>query len=194
MPGPMLTATIGEAMRRGWSAGLLISVGHALLEMMVLCLAVWGLGRFLEHRVVFSLLGLAGGSVLCWMGLDMIRKINTTLGELDEMSRNAKPDYRGPIRVGILTSISNPYFTLWWATIGLNYAANAMTKGWAGLGSFYLGHISSDFVWFTFVAFMVASGRRWMSPRIIKSILIVCGLLLVLLGVWFVYSGIHVWF
>jgi len=193
MPGPLLTATIGEAMRRGWLAGPLIALGHAILEIAVLLLVVWGLGRYLEERLVIGILGLVGGAVLLWMGWGMMRGAVQAVDRMNGMMASTKVDVRGPIRVGILTSLSNPYFTLWWATIGLNYAATALQQGTLGLGAFYIGHISADFVWYTFVSVAVASGRRWCSPVIQKWIIILCGLLLILLGLWFFRAGILVW-
>ncbi len=62
--------------------------------------------------------------------------------------------------------------------------------GVTGLVSFYVGHILADLVWFSLVAFAVASGRRIMSPRAYQGLIAVCGVFLLGLGGFFLYSGV----
>ena len=70
MPGPVLTATISEVLKRGWRAGPLIVLGHALLEIVILVCVVAGLEKFLRRDVVIGILGLAGGAILVLMGIE----------------------------------------------------------------------------------------------------------------------------
>jgi len=44
MPGPLFTITISESARRGFRAGPLLMVGHALLEVVLVAAVVQGLG------------------------------------------------------------------------------------------------------------------------------------------------------
>ncbi|HHU86032.1 MAG TPA: LysE family transporter, partial [Peptococcaceae bacterium] len=87
-------------------------------------------------------------------------------------------------------SVSNPYWTLWWATIGLGYITMSLKSGFSGLASFFTGHILADLTWYSLIAAAVAGGRKFMSERAYRGILILCGVFLVALGGYFLYFGL----
>ena len=66
MPGPLLTVTVGEAARRGFWAGPLIIVGHALLELALVLLLLVGLGAWLNRPLILGTVGVLGPG--CWAG------------------------------------------------------------------------------------------------------------------------------
>lgn len=94
------------------------------------------------------------------------------------------------IPAGVLVSVSNPYWVIWWASVGAAYMTESLEQGAAGVGSFFTGHVLSDFAWLTLVAFVLASGRRIMSRGVYRGILATCGLFILVLGVYFIYSGV----
>lgn len=187
MPGPVLTVTIAEATKRGMWAGPLIVLGHGIIEFALFISLVLGLGTLLKHDIVFGIVGVGGATVLIWMGIGMVRETKTaTLKlELNEGERSR------PVLAGLLTSVSNPYFIIWWATIGLSYIALSQRHGVAGLTSFYSGHIMSDFVWFFAVAWAVTMGKRIMDDRVYRWVIGLCGGFLCILGLYFGYSGLE---
>lgn len=186
MPGPVLTVTIAEATKRGFWAGPLIVLGHGIIEFSLFVALVLGLGTLLKHDLVFGIVGVGGGIVLIGMGVGMVRGTRTATLKLDldagERSR--------PVIAGLLTSISNPYFIIWWATIGLSYIALSQQHGIMGLGSFYSGHIMADVVWYFAVAAAVTVGKKIMSDHTYRWIIGLCGGFLVLLGLYFGSAGV----
>jgi threonine/homoserine/homoserine lactone efflux protein len=94
------------------------------------------------------------------------------------------------VPAGVLVSIANPYWIIWWATIGMAYIDKALDHGAAGVGSFFTAHILSDFAWLSVVAFALVTGRKLMSTPVYRAILMLCGAFLVGLGGWFIYSGV----
>jgi len=186
MPGPVLTVTIAEATKRGFWAGPLIVLGHGIIEFSLFVALVLGLGTLLKHNLVFGIVGVGGGIVLIGMGIGMVRGTRTATLKLDldagERSR--------PVIAGLLTSISNPYFIIWWATIGLSYIALSQQHGIMGLGSFYSGHIMADVVWYFAVAAAVTVGKKIMSDHTYRWIIGLCGGFLVLLGLYFGSAGV----
>ena len=134
-------------------------------------------------------LGVVGGLVLCVMGAQMALTAKAAAEEAARAEGSPGSALRGPVLTGILTSVSNPYFPLWWATIGLTYAAYALKSGLPGLVSFYTGHILADLVWYTLIAVAVASGRRLCSPTVHRWLIVVCGVILLGLGAFFAASG-----
>ncbi len=192
-PGPVLTATIAGALRRGFVAGPLIVLGHAILELILLALVVGGLGAFLQRPAVAAALGLAGGSMLVWMGVQTIRTARMAVAQGVAAPGAAPPAAEGlhPVVAGILLSLSNPYWILWWATIGLTFAGQAMVHGMPGLVSFYAGHISADLAWYSAVSAAVAGGRRIVPPAAWRVMIVLCGVALCGIGVRFLVGGVR---
>ena len=188
-PGPVLTATIAETLRRGFRAGPLIVLGHALLELALLAALIAGLAAWLQKPVVLGRLGFVGGLLLAVLGVRMMATAKWTARDALHARPDPRAALRGPILTGILTSVANPYWLLWWATIGLGYAGLALKRGAAGLTAFYSGHILADLFWYSLVALAVASGRRICPPRVYTALLLLCGLALVALGGYFIGTG-----
>lgn len=189
MPGPVLTATISEVMKRGFRAGPLIVLGHAILELGVLAAVVAGLGRWITRNAVMGALGVGGGLLLVVLGMQMVLTSRGAADEALKSTGDASRAVRGPVLTGIVTSVSNPYFTLWWATTGLFYVGLALERGMAGLASFYAGHILSDLTWYSVVAAAVASGRRICPRWVYVGLIALCGLALAILGGYFFGAG-----
>jgi len=187
MPGPVLTVTISQSAARGWIVGPLVVLGHGILELSLVVAIVYGLGQFLAKGSVIGVIGIIGGIVLLWMGWGMVRdarKVSLVLeGEKGTVLLH-------PVWAGILSSLSNPYWTVWWATIGLSYIAFSMKYGMVGISFFYTGHILADLVWYAFVSSLVHFGKRWANDRAFQVVIAVCGFMLLGFGVYFGYSGV----
>lgn len=192
-PGPVLTETISASIRRGFIAGPLIVLGHAMLEMVLLALIVAGCGRFLQQPPVPSVLGIVGGAMLVWMGVGTIRDSRGVMERGMTAAAGGAAEGRGmhPVLAGVLLSLSNPTWILWWATIGLAFAGQAMVHGPVGLGAFYAGHIASDLVWYSLVSAAVAGGRRVAPPGVWRAVLVICGVALCGLGILFLGGGLR---
>ena len=189
-PGPLLTLDIAEAARRGFWAGPILVLGHGLLELAMVVGLVGGLSYFLEKSLVAGIVGLGGGLFLFWMGYSMIRSNWGNQAAL----RDDPPTMLAtgnPILAGVLVSLSNPYWVLWWATVGSSYVVWAMGVGVVGLIAFYSGHILSDLSWYSLVSLLVASGRKIVRDKVYRGLLLVCGIFLLGLGGYFVFSGIR---
>ncbi|MGB4315197.1 MAG: LysE family transporter, partial [bacterium] len=153
MPGPLLTVAINQSLRRGIVVGPLISLGHGLMEILVVGALLVGLGQLLEHGLVAAAVALGGGLVLAWMGYGMIREGWQGEISLDLEQGKEQRDGKGAFAAGVVATVANPYWLLWWATIGANFVALARQGGALGLVSFFSGHILADFLWYTLVAF-----------------------------------------
>jgi len=196
MPGPLLTLTIEESTRRGASAGPLLVLGHAVLELLMLGLLLLGLGGFLAHPAVARIVAVIGGAVLIWLGADMVRgairgqvRLQLQPGDSDTAPVLPPRPVLHTITAGGLISLANPYWLLWWATIGATFVAQATRLGAAGVSLFFSGHILSDLSWYSLVAAGVAAGRRVINQRAYRYLIIACGLFLLVLGVLFIAAG-----
>jgi len=143
MPGPLLAITIGEAARRGFWAAPLLIFGHGILELVLIIGLVLGLSRFVGSGLVSSVIGIVGGIVLIGMGLDAIRKgwhqATIPAPDLKITSQN-----RMLVLSGVLVSVSNPFWFIWWVTVGAAYLMWSLRLGVAGVSSFFAGHIPTS--------------------------------------------------
>jgi len=189
MPGPVLAITISESARSGFWAGPKIILGHAILELAVVTALALGLSRFIASNQVSAVIGLIGGGILLAMGAIAVKQglSNTTM----PTAADGKAGRNGRIILsGILGSMSNPYWFIWWITLGTVYLIWALGLGVAGIASFFTGHILADLSWYALVAFIVATGRKIMNDRVYRWLLGMCGLGLLALGIHFIVSGI----
>jgi threonine/homoserine/homoserine lactone efflux protein len=185
MPGPLLTITLSESTRRGFVAGPLIVLGHGILELILVLLLLLGLAPVLSNDYVVGSVGVVGAVVLVWMAVGMIR----TLPLLSLQQMTAVSQTTNPVWAGMLMSLANPYWTIWWATIGLGYILYSFKLGPLGVIAFFLGHILADLTWYAAVSFTVAHGRRFMSDRIYRGIIACCAVALLVFGIYFGFTG-----
>lgn len=189
MPGPLLARTIGETVRYGFWAGPLLTLGHGILELALVIALVLGLSRFIGGDLVPSIVGMVGGIVLLSMGLATVRQGWQKIPGPVVNSASIVQD-RTLVLSGVLVSISNPYWFIWWVTIGMTWLLWSLKLGIAGVASFFTGHILADLTWYALVAFIIATGRKIISDTAYHWLLLACGLALVALGGYFTASGI----
>lgn len=187
MPGPMLTVTINESLRRGAKVGPEIASGHALLELALVVAIFYGLGTYITWPVVKGSIGIIGGLFLFWMAYGILKETFHS-GTLEFSEEGTDTGIR-PWVAGITVTASNPYWFLWWATAGAGSLMIAANHGVLGAVCFYLGHILADYIWFAFVAYTIARGKKLFTPWVYRLVLGVCGFFLIGLAGYFVYSG-----
>jgi threonine/homoserine/homoserine lactone efflux protein len=168
-------------------AGPLIVLGHGILEVLLVVGVVLGLGKLLVLGPVIGTIGLTGGLVLIWMAWGMFRSLRELTLRAD-VSGGAR---QHPVLAGILTTLSNPYWIIWWATIGLGYIALSMRLGLTGLVSFYVGHILSDLAWYSSISLTLAMGHRLLTDRVYRGLVAVCACFLLAFGLYFGYAGVR---
>jgi len=186
VPGPLLTAAISESSRRGFVTGPLLIAGHALLELGLVIALLLGLAPFLQLPSVFVFTALAGSFILFWMAFGMLRALPSL-----HLSWGGKPE-RGhnPLVSGILMSIANPYWIIWWATIGLGYILYSWRFGLWGIAFFFTGHILADLLWYSLISAAVADGRHFITDRLYRGLMAACAIYLFAFAGYFAYYGL----
>ncbi len=187
VPGPVLALTINGATQRGFWAGPIIVLGHAIPEILVVIALSRGASELMGSNLFSGIVGLTGGVILIGIGVLSIkrgRKISLQMTATKSPNRS-----RMLILSGALASISNPYWFIWWATIGTTYTVWSLKMGIPGVVSFFSGHILGDLAWFALVSLIIARGRKFLSNTIYRGLLIACGIALLALGGYFTISG-----
>ena len=204
MPGPLLAVTIRHASKRGFTAAPLLVLGHAILEAGLLSLLLFGLVEWIRGDMAAAVIALVGSVMLVWMAAGMAREVRTLrFGAGAERAAEAGAEradgaktaaasggWLRPVIDGIVTSASNPYWSLWWATIGLGYLLLSRGQGWRGVLAFFSGHILSDAAWYFFVGAAVSAGRGWFTDRIYRGVVGACAVFLVFFALTFGYLGV----
>jgi threonine/homoserine/homoserine lactone efflux protein len=187
MPGPLLTVTISESSRRGFLAGPLLIAGHGILELLLLITLVLGLAPFLQRNDVFIIVAISGGLILTWMAVGMFRAIPTL-----SLSMETKDVKRRSLLIdGILFSVANPYWFIWWATIGFGYVLYSWRFGMLGIAVFFTGHILADLVWYSAVSLAVGKGRSLFTDRFYRGLIGTCAAVLIIFALYFFYAGVQ---
>jgi threonine/homoserine/homoserine lactone efflux protein len=178
---------VGEAARRGFWAGPLIILGHALLELALVLLLLVGLGAWLHRPLVLGAVGIVGAGLLGWMGFMLLKASRHSKLEFNPRTHSGL----NPVLAGVLMSAANPYWLIWWLTIGLGYVLFSSKYGLLGVGLFFLGHILADFAWYSLVSGAVAQGRRFLSDHLYRYFLAACGCFLFAFGGYFGVQGVR---
>jgi len=180
MPGPLTAATIAKGYREQ-NAGIFIALGHAVIELPLMALIYFGFAQFFASPDVKKAIGLAGGLMLIFMGLMVLRSMRKNLGEAADLPYS-------PLVTGIMLTGANPYFFLWWATIGIALIVTAAQFGIWGLVIFAVVHWSCDLVWEQCVSMSVFRTRHLWTQKVQRIVFGVCAAVLVGFGVWFCVS------
>ena len=156
-PGPLTIVTIQQSIKNGFFVGPVMAIGHGVLEIFVVLLLALGLVNFAQdNQVVENIIGVVGGFVLLIMGRSLIL-LKADQGMLSLASApNVQSDgsiftkYKVWLNLGwlsIVVSASNPYFIVWWLTIGAKIINDGLDSGPIGVSVVYFGHILADFAW-----------------------------------------------
>ncbi|MCL4377748.1 MAG: LysE family translocator [Actinobacteria bacterium] len=191
VPGPMFTLVVTSAARKGFRTSLFIVIGHAILELAVVISFYLGVLKYLNKPTILNIISLLGGIFLLFMGINILISIFRKKIKLDldpdiqkgSLSRKSSIATAGN---GILISLANPYWYIWWLSIGAAFMLKSVKFNITGISTFYIGHISADFIWYLFIGFIVSTGRRFLSQKVYVWVLIACSLFLFYLGIKFI--------
>ena len=184
-PGPLFTANITYGLREGAKSGIKIAIGHSIVELplvILLGIGAFSLEIFPEFRTIISIFG-----AFTLFGFAAIQ-IKTILEKKKNIIRKPK---QGPIITGILFSALNPFFIIWWITIGFKLISDAMMIwAFAGILIVFIAHIWMDFVWLGITGFLASKSRKIISNRNYKIMILGLSSTLVYFGITFLMDVI----
>ena len=179
-PGPLFAANVSYGLREGARAGIKMAVGHTIVELplvVLLGIGVFSLESFPEFRTIISIFGAITLFVFAAI------QIRTIFTKKDITSSNLK---QSPLIAGIALSALNPFFIIWWLTIGFKLISDAMLMwAFAGILIVFVLHIWMDFAWLGTVSFLASKSSKILSNRNYKILMIGLSLTLVYFGITF---------
>ena len=186
MPGPMFAVTLAKSFRSPW-AGTQISLGHAVIEVPIILLIYFGFTHFFDNNIFQLVLSILGGGMIIWLGIAMFHARTEVVTQGKDLPYSA-------FTAGILTSGLNPFFLLWWATIGSLLVMRIFEFGIGGLTLFIVVHWLCDLFWLSLVSVIVYKTHSLWGKKLQGWVFIASSMLLAGFGIWFVVSGIQTWF
>lgn len=176
-PGPLTIATIALGARGGWRSGILVSLGHTFFELPYLVVLVFAfnvLTGFLKAST--SILAVVGALVILYFAYlllrDAYRGVNLNTSNT-LISTN-------PLIVGFMFTALNPYFLIWWLSIGMTLIAQIQNIGLTSLVIIYPAHVWLDFAWLSIVAGLSKRGSKALSLRGQRIMLATLGVILII--------------
>ena len=177
-PGPTLLATVNSSLQEGWKAGPKVAAGHALVEVLIFLIIVGGLAPVMQQYA--RAISIVGGLSLIAFG------IMTAIGSKSAVLKGPEGQASGSaFLAGAVTSAANPYFWIWWLSVGSAFLLSGLNSGLIMAAAFIIGHWGADFGWYTLVSGSLDRGRSALSESGYRSILGVCGIFLICFGLYF---------
>jgi len=158
-PGPLFAANVAYGLREGTKAGLKMAYGHTIVELplvILLGIGVLSLEILPQFREIIALLGAISLFVFAGIQIRSVLKKPTRVFE----------GKHGPFLAGIMLSALNPFFLIWWFTIGFKLISDALViASFAGIGIMFVFHIWMDYAWLCTVSFLSSKGKKILSNK-----------------------------
>ena len=185
-PGPLFAANISYGLRQGAKSGIKMAIGHTIVEfplVILLGIGVFSLEIFPEFRMIISIVGAITLFVFALV------QIKTVLQNNKNITSTPK---HGPLVTGIILSALNPFFIIWWLTIGFKLISDAMwIWAFSGIVIVFFLHIWMDFAWLGGISFLASKSSKILSNRNYKFIMIGLSFLLVYFGITFLVDIVN---
>jgi len=190
-PGPLFFATVSHGSKHGAISGLIFSVAHTVVEFSLIMLLALGLLTVASEPIVKIVIGLVGGVVLIVFGAFQIRKY--IISKSKELTK-PKSSYKHLFLVGLAFTGLNPYFILWWLTVGAQLILMALSfAAILGVVLMFISHVWMDYVWLTGVSYFAKKGTNIMGLRWYKPLMIIFGVILIYFGLTFIYGAVDIY-
>ncbi len=188
-PGPLFFTNLLYGTRQGARSGIRVAYGHTTVELPLIILLAAGLFTSAAASQYASAIGLVGGiGVLGFASLQIagvVRKKDAQAAPT--MAKSSK----SPFVTGIALSALNPFFLVWWFTVGLKLIADSATFGFAaGIMILFALHIWMDYAWLAGTAYLASKGSSVLKSKYYPLLLLALAAVLLYYGVHFTLTGI----
>jgi threonine/homoserine/homoserine lactone efflux protein len=163
VPGPSVLFTLARGVAWGRAVAVLTVLGNSIGTLVLSVIVAIGLGPLLAHSKVFStVLQLAGGCYLVWLGIDAMRHRHAHAQAMTKRE-GSRPSNLHVVRQGFTVGILNPKSLIFFAAVFPHFVDR--TKGNVTVqllifgGIFSVMAFLSDSTW----GLIAGSAREWLS-------------------------------
>lgn len=193
-PGPLFFANLALSKYGGFWSGIKIAIGHTIVELPVIILYSIPLIVFSTLNMSFSMfkvISFIGGISLIAFGiLYVVRNIS----KIDNHPYAVKSSrFENPVLVGIFFTGLNPFFFLWWISIGIKLISDSIALlGYPfGIVFLFFVHIWMDYAWLGLTSYFASRGIKVIRTKYHKLITILLTAPLFYYGLNFVLVAIR---
>lgn len=202
-PGPLFFANLIYGSKQGFHAGIKIAFGHTVVEFPLVILLALGLFRFSPFILTndsLRVIGLVGGFAIILFSIAQISNIMRTR-RIGNINNNSKPFFRinnnerrekEPFVLGIIFSALNPFFLVWWFTVGLKLISDSIYLFGviAGILFIFSFHIWMDYAWLGVTSYMISKGRSILKTKLYNLLLFSVSIVLTSYGLYLLVVNI----
>jgi threonine/homoserine/homoserine lactone efflux protein len=187
-PGPLFFATISHGTKSGAKSGFVFSLAHTVVEFSLIMLLALGLLTVASEPTVKQVIGIAGGSVLILFGAFQMR--NSLITRSEELKK-PKSSYQHLFLIGLVFTGLNPYFILWWLTVGAQLIVIALEiAALMGVVFMFVCHVWMDYAWLTCIAYLAKKGTNVMGLKWYRPMMVLFGVILIYFGFTFLIGAL----
>ena len=207
-PGPLFFANLIYGSKQGFSSGVKIASGHAIVELPLVILLGLGIFEFSSFALTnesIRIIGLIGGIAIIFFSISQIN--NTIKRRIDIGSTNSKnnhsDDYlfkisnkakrlKGPLILGLTFTALNPFFIVWWLTVGLKLISDSVYLFGIveGILILFSLHIWIDYAWLAVTAYLASKGSSILKERLYQYFLLPVSFTLASYGFYLIVENI----
>jgi threonine/homoserine/homoserine lactone efflux protein len=180
-PGPLTVSAVAVGARGAARGGLLVALGHTMFELpYIIAIALLSLsaGEFLKRPSVSYILALIMLGFISFFSCASVRDgINVLRGGSLQAGKGRMHGF-SPVLVGLLLTCLNPYFLVWWLSVGLPLVRLSSSMGAPYLLLMYVAHVWLDYLWLALMGLAGKGGARLLGSRGYGALLVALGLLL----------------
>ena len=198
-PGPLFFINILYGSKYGSFVGLKIALGHTIAEfplIIILSYILYTFSSFHVSDIIFKIIGVIGGIFILIFSILQIKSLikDKESTQVQGIS-NIKFNIRNPVLIGFIFTILNPFFLIWWFTIGSTMISNSILNFGIveGTSLLFFSHIWMDYFWLWFTSFMVNKGKFVINAKIYQMFVFVISVILGVYGIYLLFTSLSTW-
>jgi threonine/homoserine/homoserine lactone efflux protein len=186
-PGPLFFLTVTHGARSGTKSGIAFSIAHSIIEFTLVMLLALGLLSVTNEPTVRLAVGGAGGAALIVFGALQIR---SSIQETKE-TESGQVSTKNLFLIGLVLTGLNPYFVIWWLTVGTNLIFLSLEfAGLVGVLFMYVCHVWVDYAWLTLIAGFAKRGAKILQFKWYRLMIAVFRAVLIYFGMSFLVDSL----
>jgi threonine/homoserine/homoserine lactone efflux protein len=207
-PGPLFFANLIYGSKEGFYSGVKIASGHTIVELLLVILLAAGIFGFSSFKLAGEstrIIGLVGGTAIIIFSISQITDIIKRRRNTDVANDKNKSSYsyfsrisnkgrrlERPFIIGLTFSALNPFFIIWWLTVGLKLISDSVSLFGIveGILILFSLHIWMDYAWLSVTAYLMSKGRLILKERLYQYFLLSISFVLASYGLYLVAEKI----
>ena len=191
-PGPLLFANLALSKYGGFWSGIKIAVGHTIIELPVIILLSLPFVVLSPINLTFSttkIITFIAGAFLIVFGILYVVRTIRTRGSPNSAINTSRIE--NPYLAGIIFTSLNPFFIVWWTTVGVKLISDSISLLGhpAGITFLFFAHIWMDYAWLGLSSYLASRGFNIIRSEYHKYITILLTVPLFYYGIYFILGS-----